>query len=187
MAILYEHIYVASISMGANKQQLLTAFMEAETYPGPSLIICYAPCISHGFDMQFVQAQEKRAVTTGYWPLFRFNPMLAEQGKNPFVIDAATHDGDLQEFLGRENRFIALERSFPEASRMLRTQLEADYYKRHVLAETIADLSPQAWGIEPGSPITAPAAEEKEPPKVQLTVTAEHMRHHDESGEPLDE
>jgi hypothetical protein len=70
---------------------------------------------------------------------------------------------------------------------MLRTQLEADYHKRHVLAETIAGLSPQAWGIEPGSPVTTPTVEEKEPPEVQLTVTAEHMRHHDESGEPLDE
>jgi pyruvate-ferredoxin/flavodoxin oxidoreductase len=187
MAILYEHIYVASVSMGASKQQMLEAFTEAEAYPGPSLIICYAPCISHGFDLRFVQEQEKRAVTTGYWPLFRFNPMLAEKGKNPFVIDAATHDGAMQAFLGRENRFIALERSFPEQSRMLRTQLEADYHKRHVLAETIAGLSPQAWGIEPGSPVTTPTVEEKEPPEVQLTVTAEHMRHHDESGEPLDE
>ena len=137
--------------------------------------------------MEFVQKHEKRAVTTGYWPLFRFNPMLAEKGKNPFVIDAATPDGDMQGFLGRENRFIALERSFPENSRMLRTQLEADYYKRHVLAETIADLSPQAWGISPGAPVTAPPAEDKEPPKVQLSVTAEHMRQHDEPGEPLDD
>jgi pyruvate-ferredoxin/flavodoxin oxidoreductase len=161
MAILYEHIYVASVSMGANKQQMLKAFTEAENYPGPSLIICYAPCILHGFNLEFVQDQEKRAVTTGYWPLFRYNPTLAEEGKNPFIIDAATHDQAMQEFLGKENRFVSLERSFPEVSRMLRTQLEADYFKRHVLAETIADLSPQAWGIEPCSPVTAPRADEK--------------------------
>ena len=93
----------------------------------------------------------------------------------------------MQELLGRENRFIAPAKSFPEESRMLRTQLEADYYKRHVLARTIADLSPQAWGIKPGSPVTAPPVDEKAVPKVELSVTAEHMRHHDESGEPLDD
>ena len=183
MAILYEHIYVASVSMGANKQQMLKAFTEAEKYPGPSLIICYAPCILHGFDMKFVQAQEKSAVTTGYWPLFRFNPTLAEKGKNPFIIDAATHDGAMQDFLGKENRFVALERSLPEVSKMLRTELEADYHKRHVLAEAVAGLSPEAWGIETSAPVPAPP----EPANVQLSVTAEHMRNHDESGEPSDE
>ena len=136
--------------------------------------------------MEKVQEQEKSAVTTGYWPLFRFNPTLAEEGKNPFIIDAATHDGAMQDFLGRENRFVALERSFPEVSRMLRMQLEADYFKRHVLAEAIADLSPEVWGIEPCSPVTAPQEDEKEHPGVPVTVTAEHMRNHDESGEPLD-
>ena len=135
--------------------------------------------------MEFVQEQEKSAVTTGYWPLFRFNPTLAEKGKNPFIIDAATHDGAMQDFLGKENRFVALERSLPEVSKMLRTELEADYHKRHVLAEAVADLSPEVWKIEPCSPVTAPEDEEGHP-DVPLTVTAEHMRSHDESGEPLD-
>ncbi len=188
MAILYESIYVASVSMGANKQQMLKAFTEAEKYPGPSLIICYAPCIAHGIreGMESVQEQEKRAVKTGYWPLFRFNPTLAKEGKNPFILDARIHDGAIQEFLAGENRFVALGKFLPEDSKMLRMQIEADYYKRHVLAQTIADLSPEAWGIKPRTPVPAPSVDEEELPKVELSVTAEHMRHHDDSGEPVD-
>jgi pyruvate-ferredoxin/flavodoxin oxidoreductase len=189
LAILYEYIYVASVSMGANKQQMLKAFTEAEKYPGPSLIICYAPCISHGIreGMGVVQQEEKRAVETGYWPLFRFNPTLAKEGKNPLILDAGIPDGTIQEFLSGENRFAALEKIFPEDSKMLRMQIEADYYKRHILAKSLADLSPEAWGIKPRTPVAAPPVDEEELPKAQLSVTAEHMRHHDESGEPVDE
>jgi pyruvate-ferredoxin/flavodoxin oxidoreductase len=189
LAILYEYIYVASVSMGANKQQMLKAFTEAEKYPGPSLILCYAPCISHGIreGMSVVQEEEKRAVQTGYWPLYRFNPTLANEGKNPLILDAGMPDGTIQEFLGGEDRFIALEKIFPEDSKMLRTQIEADYYKRHILVKTLADLSPEAWGITPRTPVEAPPVDEEKLPQAQLSVTAEHMRHHDESGEPVDE
>ena len=187
LAILYEYIYVASVSMGANKQQMLKAFTEAEKYPGPSLILCYAPCIAHGIrkGMSSVQEEEKRAVKTGYWPLYRFNPTLADEGKNPLILDSGTPDGTIQKFLGEEDRFIALEKIFPEDSKMLRIQIEADYYKRHILVKTLADLSPQAWGITPGTPVAAPPADEEELPQAQSSVTAEHMRHHDESGEPV--
>jgi pyruvate-ferredoxin/flavodoxin oxidoreductase len=108
----------------------------------------YAPFIAHGIreGMETVQEQEKRAVKTGYWPLFRFNPTLAKEGKNPFIIDARIHDGAIQEFLAGKNRFVALGKFLPEDSKMLRMQIEADYHKRHVLAQTIADLSPEAWG-----------------------------------------
>ena len=85
-----------------------------------------------------------------------------------------------------ENRFVALGKFLPEDSKMLRMQIEADYYKRHVLAQTIADLSPEAWGIKPRTPVPAPSVDEEELPKAQLSVTAEHMRHHDDSGEPVD-
>jgi pyruvate-ferredoxin/flavodoxin oxidoreductase len=96
--------------------------------------------------METVQEQEKRAVKTGYWPLLRFNPTLAKEEKNPFILDARIHDGTIQEFLAGENRFVALGKFLPEDSKMLRMQIEADYHKRHVLAQTIADLSPEAWG-----------------------------------------
>jgi pyruvate-ferredoxin/flavodoxin oxidoreductase len=189
LAILYEYIYVASVAMGANKQQMLKAFTEAEKFPGPSLIICYAPCISHGIrkGMSVVQQEERRAVDTGYWPLFRFNPTLAHEGKNPLTVDAGTPDGTIQEFLGGEDRFSALEKTFPEDSKMLRTQIEADYYKRHILVKTLAALSPEEWGITPGTPVEAPPVDEEDLPQVQFSVTAEHMRHDDDSGEPVDE
>jgi pyruvate-ferredoxin/flavodoxin oxidoreductase len=189
LAILYEYIYVASVSMGANKQQMLKAFTEAEKYPGPSLILCYAPCISHGIrkGMISVQEEEKRAVQTGYWPLYRFNPTLANEGKNPLILDAGMPDGTIQQFLGGEDRFTALEKMFPEDSKMLRSQIEVDYYKRHILLKTLADLSPEAWGITPGNPAEVPSVDEEELPQAQLSVTAEHMRHDDESGEPVSE
>ena len=155
LAILYEYIYVASVSMGANKQQMLKAFTEAEKYPGPSLIICYAPCISQGIrkGMEVVQEEEKMAVKSGYWPLFRFNPTLAIEGKNPLILDSGAPDGTIQEFLSGENRFAALEKIFPENSKLLRMQIEADYYKRYILSKTLADLSPEAWGIKPHTPV----------------------------------
>jgi pyruvate-ferredoxin/flavodoxin oxidoreductase len=189
LAILYEYIYVASVSMGANKQQMLKAFTEAEKYPGPSLIICYAPCISQGIrkGMEVVQEEEKMAVKSGYWPLFRFNPTLAIEGKNPLILDSGAPDGTIQEFLSGENRFAALEKIFPENSKLLRMQIEADYYKRYILSKTLADLSPEAWGIKPHTPVAAPPVDEEELQKAQMSVTAEHMRHHDESGEPVDE
>ena len=137
--------------------------------------------------MSSVQEEEKVAVKTGYWPLYRFNPTLANEGKNPLIVDAGIPDGTIQEFLGGENRFIALEKIFPEDSKMLRMQIEADYYKRHILAKTLADLSPEAWGITAGTPAEAPPVDEEEPPQAQLSVTAEHMRHDNESGEPVDE
>ena len=189
IALLYEAIYVASVSMGANKQQMIKAFIEAENHQGPSLIICYAPCINHGIrkGMGVSQEEEKRAVETGYWPLYRFNPALAEKGKNPLTLDSKEPDGTIQEFLSGENRYAALEKIAPEESKKLRTQLEADYYKKYVMVKTMADLSPEAWGIETHTPVEAPPSDEDELPMASLSVTAEHIRSHDDSGEPVDE
>jgi pyruvate-ferredoxin/flavodoxin oxidoreductase len=189
IALLYESVYVASVSMGANKQQMIKAFTEAENHQGPSLVICYAPCINHGIrkGMGICQEEEKRAVETGYWPLYRFNPSLAKQGKNPLILDSKEPDGTIQEFLSGENRYAALEKIAPEESKKLRTQLEADYYKKYVLIKTMADLSPEAWGIETHPPVEAPPSDEDELPMASLSVTAEHMRSNDESGEPADE
>jgi pyruvate-ferredoxin/flavodoxin oxidoreductase len=189
IALLYESVYVASVSMGANKQQMIKAFTEAENHQGPSLVICYAPCINHGIrkGMGICQEEEKRAVETGYWPLYRFNPALAKNGKNPLILDSKEPDGTIQEFLSGENRYAALEKIAPEESKKLRTQLEADYYKKYVLIKTMADLSPEAWGIETHPPVEAPPSDEDELPMASLSVTAEHMRSNDESGEPADE
>ena len=88
MAMSYGYVYVASVAMGANPAQLVKAVSEAEAYPGPSIIIAYAPCINHGIDMGRSQAEEKKAVESGYWPLYRFNPSLGDEGQNPFVLDS---------------------------------------------------------------------------------------------------
>ncbi len=133
MMMNYGYVYVASISMGASKQQTMKALVEAESYPGPSLVICYAPCINQGIrkGMGKTQLESKLAVESGFWPLYRFNPLLGEEGKNPFVLDSKAPDGTLQEFLAGENRFAALEKSFPEESKRLRAKIEADVNARY--------------------------------------------------------
>ncbi len=138
MAMSYGYVYVAKVCMGANPAQLLKAMVEAEAYKGPSLIIAYAPCINHGIKagMSKVQYEAKRAVEAGYWPLYRYNPDLAAQGKNPFTLDSKPATGDYKEFILGENRYAALKQQFPEEAATLfaRAEQEAkdkyDYYKK---------------------------------------------------------
>ncbi|MFW6055256.1 MAG: pyruvate:ferredoxin (flavodoxin) oxidoreductase, partial [Thermodesulfobacteriota bacterium] len=141
MAMTYGYVYVASVAMGANKQQLMKAFVEAENYPGPSLIICYAPCINQGIKkgMGKTQEEEKLAVQSGYWPLYRYNPLLAEQGKNPFSLDSKPPDGSIQDFLSGENRYAQLERSFPEESKRLRSKIEKEFTDRYQILRKLAE------------------------------------------------
>ena len=114
MAMTYGYVYVASVAMGANKNQFMKAVLEAESYQGPSLIIAYAPCINHGINMGRSQDEEKKAVEAGYWPLYRFDPRLKEEGKNPFILDSKEPKGDFKEFLMGEVRYSSLTRTFPE-------------------------------------------------------------------------
>lgn len=141
MIMSYGHVYVASISMGANKNQTMKAFLEAEKYPGPSLIICYAPCINQGIrkGMGKSQLEGKLAVESGYWPLYRYNPELIKEGKNPFILDSKQPDGSLQEFLSGETRFAALEKSFPEESKRLRKKIEQELADRYAMLKMMAD------------------------------------------------
>ena len=111
IAMSYGYVYVAQVAMGANAAQCLKAFQEAAAYNGPSLIICYAPCINHGIKMPFNQAEQKKAVMAGYWNLFRFNPALAEEGKNPFSLDSKAPTADYVEFIEGETRYSALKLS----------------------------------------------------------------------------
>ncbi len=114
MLMTYGYIYVAAVAMGANKNQLVKAFQEAEAYDGPSIIIAYAPCINHGIDMSFSQKEEKKAVETGYWLLYRYNPMLALEGKNPLILDSKEPNFEVIDFLKGEKRYSSLETTFPE-------------------------------------------------------------------------
>ena len=130
MIMTYGYVYVASVCMGANKNQLMKALVEAETYPGSSLILAYSPCISHGIDMGKAQAEGKKAVETGYWPLYRFNPRLKEEGKNPFILDSKEPKVDFKEFLMGEVRYSSLARAFPEKAKSLFEKAEDDMNER---------------------------------------------------------
>lgn len=114
MMMSYGYVYVASVSMGANKMQLLKALQEAEAYDGPSIVIAYAPCINHGINMGKAQSEEKRAVDTGYWTLYRYNPALKAEGKNPFTLDSKEPTMPVSEFLEGEKRYTSLRQTFPE-------------------------------------------------------------------------
>ena len=117
MAMSYGYVYVAQVAMGADQAQTLKAIREAEAYDGPSLVICYCPCIEHGMKrgMGLSQEAEKDAVQSGYWQLYRYNPDLAEQGKNPFQLDYSKEpNGEFQTFIKGQNRYASLKLSFPE-------------------------------------------------------------------------
>ncbi|WP_312423238.1 pyruvate:ferredoxin (flavodoxin) oxidoreductase [Anaerospora hongkongensis] len=128
IAMSYGYVYVAQIAMGADKNQTLRAIAEAEEYPGPSLIIAYAPCINHGMKagMGNSQLEAKRAVDSGYWALYRYNPQLEADGKNPFVLDSKEPTMEFREFLMGEVRYSALKKQFPETAETLFQKTEQD-------------------------------------------------------------
>lgn len=173
MTMTYGYVYVASISMGANKQQVLKAFKEAEAYKGPSLIIAYAPCINQGIRKGMGKSMEegKLAVESGYWPLYRFNPELADQGKNPFVLESKAPDGTMQDFLAGENRYALLEKIAPEESKRLRAQIEKEYVERYSMLKQMAEAP--AVTAAPGAPVAA-AGEAGE--NCTVSETPEHAR-----------
>ncbi|MBP3447609.1 MAG: pyruvate:ferredoxin (flavodoxin) oxidoreductase [Clostridia bacterium] len=121
IAMSYGYVYVAQVAMGANQAQTLKAFREAEKHKGPSIIIAYAPCINHGIKggLSGAQIQEKKAVECGYWHLYRFNPALKEEGKNPFTLDSKEPTASFQDFLQTEVRYTSLQRAFPEEAKEL--------------------------------------------------------------------
>ena len=129
----YGYIYVAQVAMGADKNQFMKALKEAEEYDGPSLIIGYAPCINHGLKIGQGQSQleEKRAVDAGYWHLWRYNPELKKQGKNPFILDSKPPKDNFREFLMGETRFSSLQRTFPEIAEALFEKTEEDAKDRY--------------------------------------------------------
>ena len=133
MAMSYRDVYVAQVAMGANPAQLLKAITEAEAYDGPSIIICYAPCINHGLraGMANVMTEMKNAVDCGYWQLYRYNPTLIEQGKNPFILDSKEPKGDFREFLNGEVRYSSLARKFPGVAEELFAKCEEDARQRY--------------------------------------------------------
>jgi len=136
MQTTYGYIYVAQVAMGADQAQCLKAIKEAEAYHGPSLIIAYAPCINHGLKikggMGRSQAEEARAVACGYWHLWRFNPELAEQGKNPFTLDSKEPKwDDFQDYLDHEVRFLSLKKALPAQAQELYDETKRAAQRRY--------------------------------------------------------
>ena len=133
MAMSYGYVYVAQVAMGADPGQTLRAIREAESYDGPSIVICYCPCIEHGMkaSMGLSQLEEKKAVECGYWHLYRYDPRLKAEGKNPFTLDSKAPTGDFQQFLLGENRYASLKLSFPEKAQELYEKAARDARERY--------------------------------------------------------
>ncbi len=142
IAMSYGYVYVAQVAMGADMNQTVKALTEAEAYPGPSLVICYAPCINHGIrvGMSKAQTEEKKAVAAGYWNNFRFNPALLEQGKNPFSLDSKAPTESYQDFLRGEVRYTSLERKNPERAAKLFDAAEKASREKYAHLQKLIDL-----------------------------------------------
>ncbi len=146
LAMTYGNVYVAQIAMGANDAHTVRAFMEAEAYEGPSLIIAYSHCIAHGYDMINGLSQQKMAVETGYWPLFRYNPDLTEQGKNPFSLDLRPPKRPLSDYINNEARYTMLTRSKPEAAKVLHELAQKDVATKWRSYQQLAAMTPAGNG-----------------------------------------
>ena len=138
IAMTYGNVYVAAVAMGANDMQTIRAFMEAEAYDGPSLIIAYSHCIAHGINMTTGMTNQKAAVESGHWPLYRYNPMLAREGKNPFKLDSKAPKITFEDYAYTETRYKMLTKSNPEEAKRLMALAEEDVKKRWKVYEELA-------------------------------------------------
>ena len=159
IAMTYGHIYVASVALGYKDEHTLKAFLEAESYPGPSLIIAYSHCIAHGIalDAGVGARQQKLAVESGQWLLYRFDPRRAERGENPLQLDSAAAKAKVQDYLLSENRFKMLTKSKPEDAKKFFAQAQLDADKRWRSYQFMAgrDLKPAAPPAAASKPVSA--------------------------------
>jgi len=155
-AISYGNVYVARVAMGGGDTHTVKAFLEAEAYDGPSLIIAYSHCIAHGYDMVFGMNQQKAAVLSGYWPLMRYNPKWSLEGKNPFELDSKPPSIPLKDYAYQEARYTILARTDPEAAAKLLREAQEDVQRRWSIYESRASLPGRSAGngepVEDGSP-----------------------------------
>ena len=140
MAMTYGYVYVARVAMGANDTQTLRAFLEADAYEGPSLIVAYSHCIAHGIDMAKGMSQQAAAVKSGYWPLFRFNPAMLKEGKNPLKLDSRAPSIALPEYVMAETRYRMLQKINPERFKMLMEEAQKDVRLRFSIYEQLTKL-----------------------------------------------
>ncbi len=146
LAMMYGHVYVARVAMGANENQTLKAFLEAESYDGPSLIIAYSHCIAHGIDMVKGMDQQRLAVETGYWPLYRYDPRLKAEGKNPLQIDSKPPKVPLEEYIYNENRYRMLQKSNPAVAAHLLKKARQSVIEHWNMLERLAMAGASANG-----------------------------------------
>lgn len=142
MAMTYGNVYVAKIAMGSNDQHTLRAILEAEAYDGPSLIIAYSHCIAHGINMATAMQNQKAAVDSGYWPLFRYNPDLEKEGKNPFKLDSKGLKIKLKDYAYLETRYKMLTKSHPQLAEELIKEAQDDVIRKWKEYERIAAYDP---------------------------------------------
>jgi len=138
LATMYGNVYVARVAMGAKDEHTLRSFLEAESYEGPSMIVAYSHCIAHGIDMTTGMQNQKAAVASGYWPLFRYDPRRSETGENPFVLDSGAPKMALADFLRMENRYKMLTKSHPESAKRLWKLAQLDVDERWRMYERLA-------------------------------------------------
>jgi pyruvate-ferredoxin/flavodoxin oxidoreductase len=160
MAMQYGHVYVARVAFGAKDSQTVTAFREAEAHQGPALIIAYSHCIAHGFPLQLGLEQQKLAVDSGYWPLFRFDPRLAEKGEVAFKLDSPAPKIDLSRFTANEARFGILQNVAPERAGELALLAQAHVRRHYALYQQMAAPPNPPPAAHPAVPpvATPPAA-----------------------------
>ncbi len=141
MAMSYGYVYVAQVGMGADKNQLMKAITEAESYDGPSIIIAYAPCINHGIKKGMGKSQEniKDAVDAGYWHLYRYNPELKEKGRNPFILDSKEPTASFRDFIMGQIRYSSLSKEFPEIADKLYAMTEQDAKDKYHTYKELAE------------------------------------------------
>jgi pyruvate-ferredoxin/flavodoxin oxidoreductase len=138
MAMSYGNVYVASVAMGAKDEHTLKAFLEAEAYDGPSLIIAYSHCIAHGINMTTAMTDQKLAVDSGYWMLYRYNPERARTGENPLILDSRAPGKKVKEFLQQQTRFQILTKTKPEDAKRLWSEAQNDAEVRYRMYEYLA-------------------------------------------------
>jgi pyruvate-ferredoxin/flavodoxin oxidoreductase len=141
MAMTYGSVYVAKVAFGAKDVQTVKAFQEADAYPGPSLIIAYSHCIAHGYDLAFGAEQQKLAIDTGYWPLYRFDPRRAAEGQPPLQLDSAAPKAPLSNYVRNETRFRMVEQQNPERFKMLMESAQADVARRFSIYEQLSKIA----------------------------------------------
>ena len=147
----YGNVYVAQIAVGANDIQTVKALLEADAWPGPSLVIAYSTCIAHGIDMSKSMSHQKDAVKSGYWPLYRFHPSEGDEGQ-PFTLDSKKPTIPVRDFVAKEARYAILERTDPRRARELSLMLQADIDERWRYYEQLAAIHRTVPHVEPVDP-----------------------------------